>query len=53
MAGFAALADLVTNGGGHSRTAHAIVFAVVLTLLASAVPFGILGQRAVREKRVD
>lgn len=44
------LTELVTSGGGHSRTAHNIVFAVVITLLASAALLGILGQQAGRRR---
>jgi ABC-type transport system involved in cytochrome c biogenesis ATPase subunit len=42
------LTEMVTNGGGHSRTSHDIVFAVALTLLASGALLLMLGQGAAR-----
>jgi hypothetical protein len=44
------LTELVTNGGGHSRTSHDIVFAVAITLLASAALLLMLGQGAARRR---
>jgi hypothetical protein len=46
----AILTDLVTNGGGHSRTSHDIVFAVAITLLAGAAILLMLGQGASRRR---
>jgi hypothetical protein len=43
----AVLTELVTNGGGHSRTSHAVVFYIACSLVVSAIAMGVLGRRAV------